>query len=334
MLIVRFLLMNKLIPTTLFLFASWHLIQAAEDPVAQRLFIAAEQRANVFHHDASPFELNIDFFVQMNVPARGHLTLKWESDNRWWRKIVMGEFQQTDIRNGDKLYVSRNLGFTPVRIRELPSLLQFAQHSEDLQVNKAKHRVEQGVEMTCLHVDRKNARDGAHELCVSSGSLEILSDEWKVAPDGKRRQQYSDYFEFRGHRYPRKLELFVNGIKAITANVNSLAAASLDQALLVPPKGAIERRQCSDMKHPVPVKTPDPIYPKSASENRLMGDTVVSMTVLADGSVGNIQLIGSATHSMDEATLQTLKSWKFKPATCGAEPVVSDIQVVVSFRLQ
>jgi TonB family protein len=326
--------MKKLIPTALFLFAASHLIQAAEDPVAQQLFMAAEQQANVFHHNASPFELNIDFFVQMNVPAGGHLTLKWESDNRWWRKIVMGEFQQTDIRNGDKLYISRNLGFTPVRIRELPSLLQFAQHSDELQVNKAKHRVDHGVEMTCLHVERKNARDGAHELCVNSASLEILSDEWKVAPDGKRRQQYSDYFEFRGHRYPRKLELFVNGIKAITADVNSLATASLDKALLVPPKGAIERRQCSDMKYAAPVKTPDPIYPKSASENRLMGDTVVSMTVLADGSVGNIQLIGSATHSMDEATLQALKSWKFKPATCGAEPVVSDTEVVVSFRLQ
>jgi outer membrane biosynthesis protein TonB len=36
---------------------------------------------------------------------------------------------------------------------------------------------------------------------------------------------------------------------------------------------------------------------------------------------------------MDDATLETLKRWKFKPAMCGAEPVVADIQVVVSFRL-
>jgi TonB family protein len=62
------------------------------------------------------------------------------------------------------------------------------------------------------------------------------------------------------------------------------------------------------------------MYPQCAREKRLMGATVVSMTVLADGSVGNIQLIGSATDSMDDATLQTLKAWKFKPATCGGEP--------------
>jgi protein TonB len=88
------------------------------------------------------------------------------------------------------------------------------------------------------------------------------------------------------------------------------------------------------MKHAVPVKTPDPMYPQSASQNKLIGDTTVAMTVLTDGSVSDIRLIGTATHSMDDATLQTLKGWKFKPAMCGSEPVVSDIEVVVSFRLQ
>jgi periplasmic protein TonB len=88
------------------------------------------------------------------------------------------------------------------------------------------------------------------------------------------------------------------------------------------------------MKHAVPLKTPEPAYPKSASQNGMVGDTVVSMTVLTDGSVDDIQLMGKSAHSMDESTLQTLKSWKFKPAMCGAEPVVSDMEVVVSFRIK
>jgi TonB family protein len=125
----------------------------------------------------------------------------------------------------------------------------------------------------------------------------------------------------------------VNGSKVISADVVELTAASFDEGLLAAPKGAIERRKCANLEHAVPVKTPDPLYPKSASRNRMIGGTTVPMTVLADGSVDNIQLIGSATHSMDEATLQTLKGWRFKPAMCGTEPVVSDIEVVVSFRL-
>jgi periplasmic protein TonB len=94
------------------------------------------------------------------------------------------------------------------------------------------------------------------------------------------------------------------------------------------------RKQRRRRASAIPLKTPEPAYPKSASQNGMFGDTVVSMTVLTDGSVDDIQLMGRSAHSMDESTLQTLKSWKFKPAMCGAEPVVSDMEVVVSFRIK
>jgi TonB family protein len=298
---------------------------------AQQLLLTAKQQASLFHKQANPFQLDLDFVAQINVPIQGHLTLKWESNDRWWRKIVMGDFEQTEIRNGDRQYTSRNISFKPIRTVELINLLQFADRSEGLLAKKQKQRVENGVEMICLQAEQGFS---PHEICINSPSLEILRDEWQEPPDQRRREEYADYFDFEGHRYPRKLQLLVNGSKVITANVVNLTTAAFDQTLLVAPKGAIERRQCTDMKPPMAIKKPDPMYPKSASQDKLMGDTTVAMTVLTDGSVGDIQLIGGATRSMDDATLQTLKSWRFKPAMCGADPVVSDIEVVVSFRLR
>jgi len=269
----------------------------------------------------------------MNAATRGHLTLKWQAKDRWWQNVVLGSFQQIEIRNGDRLYTSRNVNFTPVRIGELIALLHFAEGSEGLVAKKEKERTESGIKVVCIRVEGEG-RGKTHEVCLNSSSRDILSDEWKEPPDERRKQQYSGYFDFGGHRYPRRLELLVNGIKAITANVDNLTTTTFDQTLLAAPKGAIERRQCADMKHVVPVKTPDPSYPESARQNKLMGDTTVAMTVLADGSVTDIRLVGSAVRSMDDATLQTLKTWRFKPAMCGAEPIVSDIEVVVSFRLR
>lgn len=245
----------------------------------------------------------------------------------------MGDFEQIEVRNGDRQYTTRNLSFTPVRIGELISLIQFAEDSEMLLAKKQQERVENGIGMVCVRVEGQR-RGKTHQVCVDSASHDILSDEWQEPPDERRREQYTDYFDFGQHRYPRKLQLLVNGINVITANVVNLMTAAVDQTLLIPPKGAIERRKCADMKPPLPVRTPDPMYPKSASENKLTGDTSVAMTVLTDGSVSDIQLIGRAARSMDDASLQTLKSWRFKPAMCGAEPVVSDIEVVVSFRLR
>jgi TonB family protein len=306
------------------------LSSSSANPAAQQLLVTAKQQASLFHDQTSAIQLDVDFLVQINVPTQGHLTLKWQAKDRWWRSIATGNFKEIEIRNGDRLYTSRNIGFTPIRIGELISLLQFAEGSESLLAKKQKERVEDGIEMVCIRVEGGKT----HEVCVNSGSHEILSDEWQEEPDERRREQYSDYFDFSGHRYPRKLQLLISGNKVISANVDNLATIAFDEALLVPPKGAIERRQCADMKHAVAVKTPDPMYPKSAVQNRLIGDTTVAMTVLTDGSVSDIRLVGSATHSMDDATLQTLRSWRFKPAMCGTEPVVSDIHVVVSFRLQ
>lgn len=223
--------------------------------------------------------------------------------HRWRREVRLSDFRQIEIRNGDKLFISRNLPYTPVRVGELVSLLQFAESSDSLAVKKQKQHNSNGVDVTCLEIKGRNDRGKPHDICIDSTSHDILSDDWKEPPDELRREQYGDYFDFAGYRYPRKLELLENGSKSVAAHVESLAATTFDDDLLIPPKGSIERRQCADMKHAAPLSTPDPMYPKSASQNSLGGDTIVSMTVLADGSVSDIQLIGRAARSMDDATL-------------------------------
>jgi TonB family protein len=302
----------------------------------QQLLAIAQHQANLFQKENGPFQLDADFTAQIQVPMKGHLILKWEAADRSWSKIVMGPFEQIAIRDGEKSYIVRNHPYTPVRIAELFNLLRFAQDLDGLAVKKQKMRTEGGVQLTCLEARRESSKEARkHEVCVNAASHDVISDEWQLPPDERRKKQYSEYAEFGSLRYPRKLELFVNGSNAVTAHVTDLAATTpLDPRLLVAPKGAIERRVCEGMKHAVPLKTPEPAYPKSASQNGMIGDTVVSMTVLTDGSVDDIQLMGKSARSMDESTLQTLKSWKFKPAMCGAEPVVSDMEVVVSFRLK
>ena len=329
------LLPMKQMPQTIaLLICSLSTLLCATDPALQRLLITAKQQASLFQNQSSPFQLDADFVLQMNVPTKGHITLKWAAEDRWSRKVAMQSFEQIEIRNGDRLYTSRNIDFTPIRVGQLVSLLQFAEGAESLVVKKQKQRVENGVGITCLQVVQENVKAKPHEICLSPVSHEILTDEWEEPPDERRKEDYSDYFDFAGHHYPRKLRLIVNGSVVITASVQDVVPINFDEGILIPPKGAIERRQCSGMKHAVAVKTPDPIYPRSASANRLMGDTAVAMTVMTDGSVANIQLIGTSARSMDDVTLQTLRGWKFKPAMCGSEPVVSDIEVVVSFRLQ
>lgn len=316
----------------LLLVAPW--LMAAPPPTGQVLLATAQRQADLFSRDASPFWLEVDFVAQVRTPLQGHLTWKWEAKDRWWRKITLGDFQEIDIKNGEKLYTSRNVQFTPLRVGQLLSLISVAHHAADSQIRKQKTRAGHGTTLSCLEIREQDKPHQDSELCLNVDSLEISGEEWKEFGDQSYRREYSDYLDFRGHRYPRKLELFENGSKALTANVVSLVTAPLEDAILIAPKGAIERRQCADLKHAVALKEPDPAYPRSAVENRITGSTAVAMTVLVDGSVNNIQLVGSAGHSLDDATLQTLKTWKFKPAMCGNDPVESDVTVMVNFALR
>jgi TonB family protein len=305
---------------------------ANSDSAAQQLLVAAELQSSLFHGQVSPFELDIDFIAQVNVPTRGQMTLKWAAADRWWRKIVLGTFEQIDVRNGEKLHITRNIAFTPIPVRELIDLVEFAEGPEQLVVKKPKQRAENGVQMVCLLVEPKAMKGKSHEVCIDSLTHDLLSDQWEESTDERPRAEYSDYFDFGAHRYPRHLELRENGSKRVDAKVRSLTTVPFDESLLVPPQGAVERRECVDMKPAIPIKTQDPLYPWSANENRLAGNTTVVMTVETDGSVAGIHLIGSSLRSMDDVALHTLRTWKFKPAMCGMDPIVSDVQVVVKFR--
>jgi len=304
----------------------------AEDPV-QQLLMRAKQQADLTLNEQDSFELVIDFTAQQKLPAQGHFTLKWKSKEQWWRLIELGDFKQIDIRNNGWLYTSRNNSSTPVRVREFIQLLHFGEDTKDLITDKRQQMVEYGFPVDCLRVKKKSEKDTPpHQVCLN-GSHEISSDTWWDLPDSPTREEFADYFEFAGHRFPRTMQLVANGSRVIKANVKGLSAKALDEALLTKPEGAVERRQCDNWKPPQAVKTPDPPYPPAASHNGTIGDSIVSMTVLADGSATDFQLIGSASHAMDKSTLDTLMKWKFKPATCGSEPVVSDVEVIISFRL-
>ena len=325
--------MNRLaIVILLGVFVALPVTGIAEDPV-QQLLMRAKQQADLTLNEQDSFELVIDFTAQQKLPAQGHFTLKWKSKEQWWRLIELGDFKQIDIRNNGWLYTSRNNSSTPVRVREFIQLLHFGEDTKDLITDKRQQMVEYGFPVDCLRVKKKSEKDTPpHQVCLN-GSHEISSDTWWDLPDSPTREEFADYFEFAGHRFPRTMQLVANGSRVIKANVKSLSAKALDEVLLTKPEGAVERRQCDNWKPPQAVKTPDPPYPPAASHNGTIGDSIVSMTVLADGSATDFQLIGSASHAMDKSTLDTLMKWKFKPATCGSEPVVSDVEVIISFRL-
>ena len=80
-------------------------------------------------------------------------------------------------------------------------------------------------------------------MIVSATGSEILSDDWKAAPDQRRKEEFSNWVALDKYRYyPRKLQLSVNGDKIVTASVTHLITAPFDETLLIPPAGSMASR--------------------------------------------------------------------------------------------
>lgn len=87
---------------------------------------------------------------------------------------------------------------------------------------------------------------------------------------------------------------------------------------------------------PVPIKQIRPIYTDLARRSGIEGDVWLEVEVLADGTVGAIEVkksLLSGPGGLDEAAIKAVRQWKYSPATSGGKPVACWVTFPVSFSL-
>jgi hypothetical protein len=235
--------------TAVLITALSQVLHAAPQSPAQQTLSMAQRQSDLLGGAGEPFQLGMDFVADVKTgvgPSTGHLELKWEAKDRWWRQIEMGGFKLTEIRVGSKLYTSRNAGYTPLAVREFLSLLEFSQVDQrrnQLVVKEQKRCKKGGVKAFCIKGELAADSNERHDIVVSATDSQILSDDWKIAPDQTRKEEFSKWVALDKYRYyPRELQLSVNGDKIVTASVTSLTTAPFDETLLIPPQGALASR--------------------------------------------------------------------------------------------
>ena len=75
------------------------------------------------------------------------------------------------------------------------------------------------------------------------------------------------------------------------------------------------------MTSPAMIKHPDMSLLAFPEDARIR----FQVTILKDGSVGSIQVIGQSSVEAGNRIRRALRDAQFKPAMCGSEPVVADI---------
>ncbi len=82
---------------------------------------------------------------------------------------------------------------------------------------------------------------------------------------------------------------------------------------------------------PVPVNTVKPAYPEFAREAQIQGKVILHVLVDTHGRVKNVKVIRGVT-GLNEAAVDAIKKWVFKPALSNNKPVAVWVEVPMDFH--
>jgi TonB family protein len=84
---------------------------------------------------------------------------------------------------------------------------------------------------------------------------------------------------------------------------------------------------------PIAIYKPEPAYSEEARKAKYQGTVVLWIVVDAVGNVTDVRVVKPLGLGLDEKAVETVKTWKFKPAMRNGTPVPVHVSVEVSFRL-
>jgi TonB family protein len=90
----------------------------------------------------------------------------------------------------------------------------------------------------------------------------------------------------------------------------------------------ISRPACEDVQPPEALTTPDPLFTASVNGHRVK----VSFIIGTDGRVHSPLILESAGLAGDRHVLQTVRTWRYRPATCNGVPTEIEGKVEFSSR--
>ena len=107
-----------------------------------------------------------------------------------------------------------------------------------------------------------------------------------------------------------------------------------------PRPGELERpiienpvRVGGEIKQPTKIRDVKPVYPPIAQSARVTGVVILEVVIDADGNVAEAHVLKSIP-LLDEAALDAVKDWKYRPTLLNGTPVPVIMTVAVNFTPQ
>ncbi len=116
----------------------------------------------------------------------------------------------------------------------------------------------------------------------------------------------------------------IDSIEAYWATRPQLGNSTSDDAPL---------RVGGDVKAPVVIDRVEPVYSEEARKARISGIVILEVVIGRDGLVKKAYVLKPLPFGLDQAAVDAVKQWRFKPGTLDGKPVDVIFNLTVNFKL-
>jgi len=115
--------------------------------------------------------------------------------------------------------------------------------------------------------------------------------------------------------------------------MNGVIGGIISNAPMAVPKVAVQRVRVSQgVTQGMVLHKVQPTYPPLARTARVQGSVVLAAVIGKDGAIQNLHVL-SGHPLLQQAALEAVKQWRYRPYILNGEPVEVDTQVTVNFTL-
>ena len=96
----------------------------------------------------------------------------------------------------------------------------------------------------------------------------------------------------------------------------------------------VQRAGVNGISSPSCVYCPSPDYTDPAREVKFNGNSLLEVTVSAEGNAIDARVVRGLPYGLNQSAMETLRAWKFRPATREGQPIACRVMIEVTFRLK
>jgi TonB family protein len=299
---------------------------ATDDKVVGKGLIEKARKISDIRADGAPaFRMEGSFQI---TPKKGGKEIEgsysevWVSSAKWRREVQTDSFHRVEVVVGAKKWLMDSGAGSVYAVVDPSLTLTFPRVAREPEISKVSERQIDSAKVICTQSKTQGSKSND---CVDPGTgvflvHETLSQFGSTSPH--HTCTYRNYEKFGDRLFPRVLRCSSGVGENVQLTIAKLILEpSPDEALFARPPDAVEIGNCPTViTRPETVHTLYPAYPGNV--------TVVLSTIIGeDGSPRDSKIARSAGKNFDQAALDALRNWRFKPATCDGSPIAVMVNI-------